>query len=159
MPEVALRQATEADGSALPRPTVGIAAPDITTLPFHLALSFRCPAGTERQQLFVSIADTSHLEDVSNTPSPLIVRVDVPMRQLQWLMQPDAECASVGDKRAPDEADDSGTRYFRLQASAASYAMLTCTGKDGKASAATMLVPLDVWLSCPAPEVAEPGEP
>ena len=103
----------------------------------------------------MSIADTSRLEDVSNSPSPLIVRVDVPMRQLQWLMKPDAECANVGDKRAPDEADASGASVLQAPASAAGYAMLTCTGKDGKPSAATTLVPLDVWLSCPAAEGPE----
>ena len=103
VPEVALRQAAEADGSALPRPTVGVAAPDITALPFHLALNFRCPAGSGRQQLFVSIADTAHLEDVSKAPSPLVVQLDVPMRELPWLAEPDSGCATVSDKRAPDE--------------------------------------------------------
>ena len=159
VPEVALRQITEADGTPLPRPTVGVTAPGITTLPFPLALNFRCPAGTERQQLFVSIADTTQLEDVSKATSPIVVRLDVPIRELPWLMEPDSGCASVSDKRAPDETDDSGIRFFTLHDRSAGYAMLSCTAKDGKASAATTFVPLDIWLSCPAMEAEEPGEP
>ena len=146
-----MTQPTEADGAELPRPVIGAAAPGITTLPFHVALSYRCPAASDRPQVFVSIADSWRLQDASELPSPLVMRVDVPIRQVQWLMQPEAECANAEGKRKPDETDSGGLRYYRLPAHVAGFATLTCVAKDGSLAAVTSTTPLDVWLSCPAP--------
>ena len=155
--QIVMTQASEVDGSPVQRATVGVAAPDAQTLPFYITLTYRCPAGTEREQLFVSIADTAGLQDATGGPSPRTVRVDVPLKQLQWLAEPAKACDSVGDQRPPDEVDDSGTRYFRLHAGAAGYAAVTCRGKGGETSTATSSVSLDAWLSCPATAGVEPG--
>jgi hypothetical protein len=124
-----------------------------------VALTYSCPAGTERRQLFVSIADTWRLEDATQIPSPVIMRIDVPIRQLQWLTPPQAQCRHIAAARAPDAMDDAGNRYFRLQAEAAGYAMLSCMGAGGRTSAADSAATLDVWLSCPAADAGEPAEP
>lgn len=157
--EIVLTQATASGGEPLPRPVVGVASPGGATLPFHLALDFLCPAGMERQQFFVSIADTSRLQGATGSPSPQVVRIDVPLRQLQWLAQPERACGVVGKQRPPDEVTGEGIRLFRLHAGAAGYATVTCSGESGKTSAATASAPLDVWLSCPAEEPAPAAGP
>lgn len=95
----------------------------------------------EHQQLFVSIADTSRLQDATGIPSPVVMRIDVPLRQLQWLMQPAQTCSAVGEQRHPDEVDGEGSRLFRLHAGAAGYATLTCGGDGGNTAAATVAAP------------------
>jgi hypothetical protein len=146
---VALTQASEVDGTPLVRAIVGVAAPASATLPFHVSLDFRCPAGARREELFVSIADTARVQDATGSPSPRTLRVDVPLKQMQWLAQPERSCASIGGQRPPDEIGEDGTRFFRLHAGAAAYATVTCSDADS-VTTATSTTPLDVWLSCPA---------
>lgn len=147
--EVGIAQAAE-DG--LPRPTIGIAAPASPTLAFYLSLNYRCPAAMGQRQLFVSIADTAHFDEIpAGQPPPVTLRVDVPIDQLQWLAQPDLACATASDHRPPDHVDNSGIRFFRLHAGAAGFVTLTCRGDDGREAAANSTTPLDVWLSCPRP--------
>jgi hypothetical protein len=153
--ELTVTQATEVDGQPLPRPLVGVATAGGPTLPFHVRLEYRCPPGTGRQQLFVSIADTTRLEDATASPSPRVIRIDVPFRELPWLTQPATSCNTVSERRRPDEVDSDGTRFFRMHAGAAGFATLTCWGADGAATEVTSITPLDVWLSCPA----NPGTP
>ena len=148
---VALTQATEADGEPLPRPTIGPAVENATTLPFHVAVDFRCPAGTQRQLLFLSIANTTRLEDVTGSQPPLVERLDVPLRQVDWLTEPPNSCEALHDGRRPDEIAEDGTRYYRLTARADGFATLTCEAEGGKQSAMTSSAPLDVWLACPVP--------
>ncbi len=156
--EIAMTQASEMDGNPVPRAVVGVADPGEPTLPFHVALAYSCPAGTERQELFVSIADTANLQDATAQASPRTLRIDVPLRQLQWLAEPATACDNIGDQRDPDEVDDGGTRYFRIRTGTAGYATVTCRGKS-ETSAATTSAPLDVWLSCPALAVGESPAP
>ena len=155
--QVALTQATEADGEPLPRPTVGPALEAGPTLPFNVAIDFRCPAGTQRQLLFLSIANTTRLEDATGSQPPRIEQMDVPLRQLQWLTETGKTCAALHDSRRPDELADDGTRYYRMPASADGYATLTCEAEGGKQSTMTSSAPLDVWLACPVP-VEVPAE-
>ncbi len=159
-PHVRITQALEADGAALPRPVIGPGSVDPTILPFHVAVDYQCPVPGDRPQVFVSIGDSWRLQDASELPTPLIVRVDVPIRQLQWLMQPDSECASVAGQRKPDETDDAtGFRYYRLPDRVAGFATLSCMAKDGAVSASTSIAPLSVWLSCPSPGAAPSSSP
>jgi len=155
LPRVLATQALEANGQPLPRPVIGVAAGAAApVLPFHVALNYRCPAASDRPQVFVSIADSWRLQDASELPPPLVIRVDVPIRQVQWLMEPDAGCDGIDGKRTPDETDAEGVRYYRLAAYVTGFATVTCVAKDGSLSAATATAPLDVWLSCPAPAAA-----
>jgi hypothetical protein len=156
-PRVAMTQATEADGEPLPRPTIGPAVETGPTLPFSVAIDFRCPAGTQRQLLFLSIANTTRLEDVTGSQPPRIERLDVPLRQVEWLTEPANSCAALHDGRRPDEVAGDGTRYYRLAARADGYATLTCEAEGGQQSAMTSSAPLDVWLACPVP--VEPPAP
>jgi len=150
-----MTQPGAAGGSTLEQPLLGVASPDVATLPFDVELTYSCPADTARGQLFVSVADSWRLEEAPAASSPLMMRIDVPIRQLQWLRQPEAVCRDVTERREPDEVDDRGIRYFRLRAEASGHAMLSCTGKDGRISAASSAATLDVWLSCPATEPSE----
>jgi hypothetical protein len=147
-PEIAITQPGDADG--VPRPAIGVASPDATALTFHVGLIHGCPADTERRRLFVSIADTWRLEDATKTPSPTVMRIDVPVRQMPWLVQSQAQCQGARATSVPDEVTDAGIRYFRLRGEVTGYATLTCTGKDRRSAAATSVTTLDVWLSCPA---------
>jgi hypothetical protein len=153
---IAVMQATEVDGTPLERALVGAGAPVGALLPFHVALDFSCPAGTERRQLFVSVADTVRMQDAAEEASSQMLRVEVPLRQLQWLAEPARLCGSVAPQRPPDEFGDGGLRYFRLHSGAAAYATVTCRGPGPRVAAATSSAPLDVWLSCPAGDAAEP---
>jgi hypothetical protein len=156
---IAVMQATEVDGTPLERALVGEAAPGAIALPFHLALDFRCPAGTERRQLFVSVADTVRLQEAEGEESAQTLRVEVPLRQLQWLAEPALMCGNVARQRAPDEVGEGGLRYFRLHSGAAAYATVTCRGPGPRVAAATSSAPLDIWLSCPAGGPVEPSRP
>jgi hypothetical protein len=139
---------TQAIDDRFPRPTVGIAASAGPTLAFHLSLTYRCPADTREKSLFASIADTVHVEDIPpGQPSPVTVRIEVPIRQIPWLEQPGAACATIG--RRPDQVGSDGTGYFRLHAAATGFVTLTCRSGDGHESAADSSAALDVWLSCP----------
>ena len=151
---ITVTQASVLDGNRVPPPLVGVAAPEGATLPFHVTMDFSCPAGTERGKLFVSIADTTRIEDPVIGTSRQTLRLDVPLRQLQWLAEPARYCVNVTEQREPDEVDGSGVRFFRLHAGAAAYATVTCLARQDVLSSATSSAPLDVWLSCPlaAPE-------
>jgi hypothetical protein len=159
MAQISMTQAGGSDGSVQQSPLLGIASADTGTLAFDVALAYSCPGDTERRQLFVSIADTWRLEDATQIPSPVIMRIDVPIRQLQWLTPREAQCRHVAATRAPDAVDDAGNRYFRLRAEAAGYAMLSCMGAGGRTSAAEAAATLDVWLNCPAADAGEATEP
>lgn len=147
VPQISLSQAIEAAGTALPLPVVSPGFDAGASLPFHMTLTWRCPAGTARQQLFVSVADTVRLDEA--TASPHTVRVDVPVRQMEWLLPVQKACATTGSQRPPDQVGENGMRYWRQHAGVAAYATLLCAGKDG-ATGVTTTAPLDVWLSCPA---------
>ena len=149
-PDVGLAQVMAVDDQPVARPIVGATVPDGAELAFHVAVTYRCPAGTQGRQLFVSIADTARLEDVTAAPSPLTLRLDVPVKQLPWLLEPEHSCATVSAQRNPDEVDGSGTRHYRLHAGTAGYATLLCAPQGAPPSGATTAAPLDVWLSCPA---------
>lgn len=149
-PDVTLTQALETADVALPRPTIGVAAPGQDSLAFHLTLDFRCPAGTPRTELLVTVADTVAAAEVPAGASPHTLRVDVPLKQLEWLVRPEQICRGVQRQRRPDEIGSSGVHYFRLHAGTTAYATLLCAGAGDAASGATTSTPLDVWLSCPA---------
>jgi hypothetical protein len=146
--DIALVQATGSAEEPLPRPTIGAGAPATPALPFRVALTHRCPAGTASTELFVSIADTARLVEAGPPGEPQVVTVEVPLRQLQWLDQPAATCNTVSARRRPDEVGQDGLEYFRLHAGTAGYATVTCRDEKGAPSSATTSAPLDVWLAC-----------
>jgi hypothetical protein len=150
---ISISQTTTIDGNAVEPPLVGVGAPPSPTVPFHVTLRFECPAGTERGRLFVSIADTALVEDAPPGASEQTVRLDVPLRQLQWLAEPGHHCDTTGEQRPPDDIDAGGARFIRLHAGAAAYASVSCRAREVVVSSATSSAPLDVWLSCSAAEV------
>lgn len=147
-PDISLTQVMQEGGQPLPRPTTGVAAPGQEALPFHLQVAYRCPAGTVAAQLLLSAADTTRIEALAR--SPLTVRLDVPVPQLEWLMTPGRSCNTLGRQRQPDETGSGGIRYYRLRAAATAYGTLLCRAGDGSDGGSTTSIPLDVWLSCPA---------
>ena len=150
MPAIRIVQATAPDGITDSRTVVGIAANNAQILPFHVTVAWRCPAGTRRQQLFVTAADAWRIDDVTEAPSPQTLQLDVPLRQMQWLTQTESACRSIEDQRPPDEGVAGGIHYFRLASGAAAYATVSCAPESGEPTMTTSSVPLDVWLSCPA---------
>ncbi len=150
VPEVTLTQVTAGDAGPLPRPTVDATKAGDASLPFHLALTYRCPAGSQYQQLFVSIADTTRLEPAAAMQPAQTMRLDVPLGQLRWLTERDLSCGTIARQRTADEVGASSTRYFRLHAGTTGFATVLCAGKDGQVASATATTPLDIWLSCPA---------
>ena len=150
LPAVRITQTSESDGGLLPRPIVGVASGNAASVPFQVTVTWRCPAGTKRQQLFVTAADAWRIDDVREVPSPQTLQLDVPLRQMQWLTQTESACGNLADQRPPDETDASGIHYFRLAPGAAAYATVSCAPESGKPTMATSSTPLDVWLSCPA---------
>lgn len=128
------------------------------TLPFQLAADYRCPTGTKRTQLFLSIADTVRLVESPEVAVSQTLRLDVPLKRLQWLAQPAQLCTGIARQRAPDETTADGTRLFRLHAGAAAYATVTCHAENAE-TAATTSAPLDVWLSCAAVTGADEAVP
>lgn len=147
--QLSLTQLTAVNGRPLPRPTVGVAFAGGSSLTFHLALTYHCPAGQKPGQLFVSIADTGQLVETAGADSPQTIRMDVPVSQLSWLMERDLACDTVAGQRKADEIGTSGIRYYRLQAGTSGSATLLCAGQDGPQASAAASTPLDVWLSCP----------
>jgi hypothetical protein len=136
-------------------PVVGTGGTPGPTLPFLLGVEYRCPWPDARQRLFVTVADSGEITDATGLPSPQTVRVEVPLRQLQWLHPVKAcrERAGVEGARGAD-----GVRYYRLHARATAFATLTCTGPDDRTAMTMTTVPLDVWLGCPAEESPVPGD-
>lgn len=118
-------------------------------LPFHLGVEFDCPEPGGGRQLLLSIADTVRLADASNLPSPQTLRLDVPLRQLQWL-QPAKACRELPPARQPVPGES--VRYIRLRARALAFATLTCSGPSGQTHMSMASVPLDVWLGCEPPD-------
>ena len=151
LPRVTVTQ--PASGEDWRPPVIGAGAPVQSALSFTVVLSYGCPAATEPKQLFLSVAETWRTIDANGQQSPLVTTLDVPIRQLQWLTQPEAECRNVIGKRSADILE-TGVRYFRLHGATA-YAMLTCAGKSGR-SAATSSATLDVLLSCPVESEKRP---
>lgn len=147
---VSLKQVTGTPGEGSTDAVIGVAFPGGNSLGFELEMDYRCPSGTEGQQLFVSIADSMKTEAAPAGALPRTVRMDVPLKQLEWLMEPGKSCRSLNPGRAPDWVDDRGIRYFRMPAAAMAYATLLCTRATAPAEGATTTQALDAWLSCPA---------
>jgi hypothetical protein len=147
-PEHADLRIAQPSDALLPRPMIGIAASASPALVFHLAVNFRCPGVRPAGSLFTSIADTTRQDALpTGQPSPVTIRMEVPIRQIPWLEEPAVACATM--KRRPDEIGTNGIEYFRLHAAATGYVALTCRSEEGRESAADASIPLDVWLSCP----------
>jgi hypothetical protein len=150
-----LLQAEAEAGDPSP-PLISAAAPS-ASVPFHLAVGYRCPAEMKGTSVMISIADTSGIYDLRDSPAGKVIQVEVPLRQLQWFLPPDQNCVTLAGQRAPDTLDENGMPLFRVGAGSVGYATLTCQGAKGETATATIGTGLDVWLSCPVQTATEPS--